>query len=85
MPQPLAKLFDLRINVATVLTLVTLIFGLGYQASKYETREQHDADIRQVEATYARDDITKMTTNELRDWLTRIEKKLDDDRRRRNN
>ena len=46
------------------------------------TANAHDLDIKRVEQEYVRRDVNDISDRELRDWLKRIESKLDERNRR---
>jgi Tfp pilus assembly protein PilO len=76
-PSPFSRLFDIRINLTSILALGTIVYGLGYGYSKYETREDHATDMKIIEQTFVRQDISKITNEDLKGQMDRIEKKLD--------
>jgi len=71
------RFFDTRINLTAVLTLITLVCSAAFTLAKYEPREAHDQDMQRLNEIYQRKDISAMTDKELRDWMARIESKLD--------
>jgi hypothetical protein len=85
------QLFDLRINVPTIVSVLCLLFGAAVGVAKMETRADHDADMQRIQSTFVRQDVNAVTDRELRDWqdsiklllkehiesLDRIEKQLD--------
>jgi hypothetical protein len=70
--------FDLRINLIAILSLGTLVFSAAFGLSKFETKLDHDADIQRMQSVFVRQDVNAVTDKELRDWMDRMEKKLDD-------
>jgi hypothetical protein len=88
-------LFDLKINVVSIIGIVTLIFSAAFGLSKFETRLDHESDMKLVGDTYVRKDVNSVTETELKAWreeireslkmhteqMDRIEKKLDQNER----
>ena len=77
-PSDLSKFFDMRLNVPSLIALLMLIFSAAFGLSKFETKEAHDADIRVVQEVFQRKDVSSVTDRELREWMVRIETKLDE-------
>jgi hypothetical protein len=76
------KLFDFRFNITTVLSVFAMLWAAAMGMAKMETQESHDRDVKRIESDYVRRDVNDLSDRELREWLTRIEKKLDERNRR---
>ena len=76
------RLFDFRFNITTILSVFAMLWAAAMGAAKMETQENHDRDVKRIETDYVRRDVNDLTDRELREWLTRIEKKLDERNRR---
>jgi hypothetical protein len=76
--QQVNKLFDFRFNITTVLSVFAMLWAAAMGMAKMETQESHDRDVKRIESDYVRRDVNDLTDRELREWLIRIEKKLDE-------
>ncbi len=93
-PQTVGKfsdIFDLKINVVSIIGIGTLIFSAAFGLSKFETRIDHETDMKTIGDTYVRRDVDNVTQSNLKAWreeirdslkslgdqMDRIEKKLD--------
>jgi hypothetical protein len=77
-----AKMFDFRFNITTILSVFAMIWAAALGMAKMETADAHDRDVKRIESEYVRRDMNELSDRELREWLARIEKKLDEQRRR---
>jgi hypothetical protein len=88
-----SKIFDFRINLVAILALGSMVFGAAAGVARFETREAHEADMRAlggdmkgleqtVQQTFVRADVNQVTTRELREWMERIERKIEEMDRR---
>lgn len=85
------NLFDLTVNLPTVISIIVLIFSAALGLSRFETKIDHDLDIKQTQALYVHQDVQAVSDRALQEWreeirtylkaqteqMDRIEKKLD--------
>ena len=75
-PDQVAKIFDFRINLVAILALGGMLFGAAAGVSKFETIANHEADFRALGDMYVHKDVNAVTDRELREWMMRLEVKL---------
>ena len=86
-----SDIFDLRINLPTIISFAVLIFSAAIGVAKLESKYEHDADMQRLQQIYMRQDVTAATQRDLDEWrseiradqarqreqLERIERKID--------
>ena len=88
-------LLDFTVNMPTIISIFVLLFSAAYGLSKFETRVDHDIDIKATQQFFVHQDVEAVNQRALSEWreeirqavksqaeqMDRIEKKLDQSER----
>lgn len=69
--------WDLSINIPTLVTLAGLLCAGVYGVSTFETHAEAAEQIKRNEETYARKDVNGQALQNLKEWMERVDHKLE--------
>jgi hypothetical protein len=72
----ISRFIDFRINLVSLIALATLLFGAAAGVSRFETHDEHSADIRAIEQTFVRQDVNAVTEKRITEWQESIKELL---------
>lgn len=69
--------WDLSINIPTIIALASMLCAGVYGISTFETHAEAAQQSQRNDEIFARKDVNLQTTQDLKEWMERIDRKLE--------